>query len=130
FGQFKGQNYLELLHHQWKTPLAVRPVFLKSPRRGEGLGCLLQLALQGYQGLERRYRQTLGAGADPEGRHRTAEGLVRRVQGYGVIVAASPVGRVVHATGLTAAQRRILNQLSFPTPAQTFSRILRPVPTG
>jgi hypothetical protein len=24
-------------HHQWKTPLAVRPVFLKSPRRVEAL---------------------------------------------------------------------------------------------
>ena len=33
FSQFKQQNYVELLHHQWKTPLAVRPVFLKSPRR-------------------------------------------------------------------------------------------------
>ena len=28
FTQFKQQNYVELGHHQWKTPLAVRPVFL------------------------------------------------------------------------------------------------------
>src|SRR5262249_31088321 len=33
FSQYKGQNYVELSHHQWKTPLAVRPVFLKSPPR-------------------------------------------------------------------------------------------------
>src|SRR6516162_462633 len=35
FSQFKQQNYVELSHHQWKTPLAVRPVFLKSHRRVE-----------------------------------------------------------------------------------------------
>src|SRR5262249_36254801 len=33
FTQYKRQSYVELGHHQWKTPLAVRPVFLKSPRR-------------------------------------------------------------------------------------------------
>jgi hypothetical protein len=29
FTQFKEQNHLETSHHQWKTPLAVRPVFLR-----------------------------------------------------------------------------------------------------
>jgi hypothetical protein len=130
FSQFKGQSYQELLNHQWKAPLAVRPVFLKSPRRVEALVCLLQLALQVYQVLERRYRQTVPEGAGAAERHMTAEGLLRQFRGYGVIVAASPVGRVVHATGLSAAQRRILNQLSLPTPAQTFRRLLPPVPTG
>src|SRR5262249_12307219 len=58
FTKFKEQNYVELLHHQMKTPLAVRPLFLKSPRRVEALVTLLQIALQVYQVLERRYRQT------------------------------------------------------------------------
>jgi hypothetical protein len=40
-----------------KTPLAVRPVFLKSPRRVKALVTLLQIALQAYQVLERRYRR-------------------------------------------------------------------------
>jgi hypothetical protein len=31
----KQKNDVEMLHHQWKTPLAVSPVFLKSPRRVE-----------------------------------------------------------------------------------------------
>jgi hypothetical protein len=53
FSRFKQQNYVELLHHQWKTPLAVSPVFLQSPRRVEALACLLQIALQVYQVLER-----------------------------------------------------------------------------
>ena len=45
FTMYKEQNYVETLHHQWKTPLAVRPVFLKSPRRVEALVCLMQIAL-------------------------------------------------------------------------------------
>ena len=57
FTTFKQQNYIELLHHQMKTPLAVRPVFLKSLRRVEALVSLLQIALQAYQVLERRYRR-------------------------------------------------------------------------
>src|SRR5437870_9416885 len=30
FTYFKQQCYVEQGHHQWKTPLAVRPLFLKS----------------------------------------------------------------------------------------------------
>jgi hypothetical protein len=63
FTQFKEQNYVELSHHQWKTPLAVRPVFLKSPRRVEALVCLMQIALTAYQLLERFYRLSVPAGA-------------------------------------------------------------------
>jgi hypothetical protein len=65
FTQFKQQNYVELCHHQWKTPLAVRPVFLKSPRRVEALVCLMQVALTAYQLLERFYRQSVATDADP-----------------------------------------------------------------
>src|SRR5262245_11954275 len=50
-----------------KTPLAERPVFLKSPRRVEALVTLLQIALQAYQVLERRYRQTVPAEAPTDG---------------------------------------------------------------
>ena len=39
FTQYKQQCFVELGHHQWKTPLAVRPVFLKSERRVEALVC-------------------------------------------------------------------------------------------
>jgi hypothetical protein len=37
FTEFKQQGYVEQAHHQWKTPLAVRPLFLKSPERAEAL---------------------------------------------------------------------------------------------
>jgi transposase len=130
FTQFKQQNFVELLHHQWKTPLAVRPVFLKSPRRVEALVCLLQIALQAYQVLERRYRQTVVEDAPVCERRMTAETLLRQFRTYGLIVARQPLGRVVHATRLTSRQRGILNQLSLPTPAQTLTRILHPIPSG
>jgi len=130
FTQFKQQNFLELQHHQWKTPLAVRPVFLKSPERVEALLCLLQLALQVHQVLERRYRQTLPADAPIREQRMTAESLLREFRVYGLLIRREPVGRVVYATRLTSRQRRILNQLSFATPAQTLAHNLRPVPTG
>ena len=130
FTKFKEQNYIELLNHQMKTPLAVRPVFLKSPQRVEALVTLLQIALQAYQVLERRYRQTVPEDAPAGEQRMTAETLLRQFRVYGCIVTAEKVGRVVYATRLTSRQRQILNQLSLPTPAQTLRRILDPVPSG
>jgi transposase len=130
FTEFKQQIGVELLNHQFKTPLAVRPVFLKSPQRVEALVSLMQIALQVYQVLERRYRQTVAADASPTEQHTTAETLLRHFRVYGLLVTHENVGRVVFATRLTSRQRQILNQLSLPTPAQTLRRLLQPVPTG
>src|SRR5262245_31055154 len=130
FRQFKQQNYLELLHHQWKTPLAVRPVFLKSPKRVEALLGLLQLALTAYQLLERLYRQQLAADAPVAEQRMTSESLLRQFRVYGLIVRRSPLGWVVYATRLTSRQRHILHQLTFSTPAQLLAQRLRPPPSG
>ena len=130
FTMFREQNYVELLHHQMKTPLAVRPVFLKSPHRVEALVTLLQIALQVYQVLERRYRQTVPEDALVSERRMTAEALLRQFRVYGCVVSSEKVGRVIHATRLSSRQRQILNQLSLPTPAERLRRILHPVPTG
>jgi transposase len=130
FRQFKQQNYLELLHHQWKTPLAVRPVFLKSPKRVEALLCLLQLALTAYQLLERLYRRQVAAGAPVTEQRMTSESLLRQFRVYGLIAYRSPLGRVVCATRLTSRQRHILQQLHFSTPAQLLAQRLRPPPSG
>jgi hypothetical protein len=130
FTKFKEQNYIETLNHQMKMPLAVRPVFLKSPRRVEALVTLLQIALQAYQVLERRYRQTVPEDASSEEHRMTAETLFRDFRVCGCIVTSEPVGCVIHATRLTQRQRQILNQLSFPTPSQTLRRVLHPVPSG
>jgi hypothetical protein len=130
FTQFKQQSYVELGHHQWKTPLAVRPVFLKSPRRVEALVCLMGMALTAYQLLERFYRQGVGEGAEAAERHRTTESLLRAFGGYGLIRRRAALGRVVHATRLSGEQARILRQLHFPTPAQLLAQVLAPLPLG
>src|SRR5439155_15034771 len=57
FTEFKQQNEVELAHHQWKTPLAVQPVFLKNPRRVEALVHLLLNTLMSYHLLQRQYRR-------------------------------------------------------------------------
>ena len=45
FSKYKQQGYSELANHEFKTPLAVHPVFLKSPRRVEALVFLMMIAL-------------------------------------------------------------------------------------
>jgi hypothetical protein len=130
FTQYKQQNYVELGHHQWKTPLAVRPVFLKSVQRVEALVCLMQVALTAYQLLERFYRQSVAADADRSELHVTTESLLRTFRGYGLIERYTRLGRVVHATRLTPEQARILWQLGFPTPAQLLAQVLAPLPLG
>jgi hypothetical protein len=130
FTQFKQQNYVELGHHQWKTPLAVRPVFLKSPTRVEALVCLMQIALTAYQLLERFYRQSLASAAVETERRRTTESLLRLFRGYGLIERRTRLGLVVHATRLTPEQARVLRQLGFPTPAQLLAQVLAPLPLG
>jgi transposase len=129
FTQYKEQNYLESLHHQWKTPLAVRPIFLKSPERVEALVCLMYVALQVHQLLERLYRQRVPSVAPASERRCTAESLLREFAVCGIVVGPAEGGRVVNATRLTARQRDILGRLGLPTPFQTLARILPPLPT-
>jgi transposase len=128
FKQFKEQNFVELLHHQWKTPLAVHPLFLKSPRRVEALVCLLQIALLAYQMLERLYRQQVSLDAPAHEQRTTAETLLRRFAVFGLLVRQTPIGRVVHATRLTSFQRDILDKLQFDTPEQLLARRLPRAP--
>jgi transposase len=128
--EFKQQNFVERGHHQWKTPLAVCPIFLKTPRRVEALLSLLHLALQAQQVLERCYRQTVPAGAAKTEQRKTAQSLLKQFRSCTLLTRESPYGRVVRATQLTHRQRATLNQLSYPTPAQTLRHILTEVPTG
>jgi hypothetical protein len=130
FSQFKEQNYLETGHHQYKTPLAVSPVFLKSPRRVEALVCLLQIALQVYQMLERLDRQRVPAAASGSEKRLSAETILRTFEVQGLLVEQTAVGRVVHATHPTSRQRQILDQLGLATPAAYIAQRLAPVPTG
>jgi transposase len=130
FSQYKKQNYVETLHHQLKTPLAVSPVFLKSPKRVEALVCLLQIALQAYQVLERLYRQRVPDHETRCEKRLTSERMLRIFQVYGLCVERTRIGRVIHTTRLSERQKQILHRLGFPTPTQTLSRILAPPPTA
>jgi hypothetical protein len=128
FTYYKEQNYVELGHHQWKTPLRVRPVFLKSPQRVEALVCLMQIALTAYHLLERFYRLSVPAGAPVAEQRLTSESLLREFQGYGLIARRCRLGRVVQATRLSQRQQQILRQLRFPTPAEMLAQVLPPLP--
>ena len=130
FTEYKQQAYVELGHHQWKTPLAVRPVFLKSPQRVEALLCLLYLALQAYQMLERTYRQQTPADAPKAERQMTAEQLLRAFAVLGLLAKQGRVGQLVQPTRLSLKQRQILDRLHYPTPRQLLARSIPPEPTG
>jgi hypothetical protein len=121
FSQFKQQNELELSHHQWKTPLAVHPIFLKNPRRVEALVHLLLIALMGYHLLQRRYRQRVEPDASVAEKRTTTETILRAFQRYTVRIERRPYGHVVHVNRLSARQRHILQRLNFPTPARVLS---------
>lgn len=129
FTQYKEQNLLEHTHHQWKTPLAVRPVFLKNPRRVEALACLMLLASTVYHLLQRCYRQHLPADAPVQEQRTTTETLLRAFTGYTLRTRRTPVGRVLSPTQLSRRQRNILIQLRFPTPSQILASKLNVPPT-
>jgi hypothetical protein len=121
FSQFKQQNELELSHHQWKTPLAVHPIFLKNPRRVEALVHVLLIALMAYHLIQRRYRQRLEPDAPVTEQRTTTETILRAFHRYTLRIERRPYGRVVHVNQLSARQRQILQRLNFPTPARVLS---------
>ncbi len=128
FRLYKEQNYVEQAHHQWKTPLAVHPVFLHTPKRVEALVCLLMIALMAYHLLQRLYRQTVPEGASVTEQRITTERLLKAFQTYTLVLQRHPQGRVVQPTALSKRQRHILQQLGFLTPAQILSRHFPKVP--
>lgn len=124
FTEFKQQCYVEQAHHQWKTPLAVRPLFLKSPERIEALVYLLKIALTAYHLVQRLYRQAAADDAPVAEKRMTTESILRAFRVCPIVKEVVPLGCVVHPVQLTQRQRRILAQLNFPTPAQTIARRL------
>lgn len=124
FTEFKQQCYVEQGHHQWKTPLAVRPFFLKSPERIEALVYLLKIALTAYHLVQRLYRQAIADDAPVAEKRMTTESIFRAFHVCPLVKEMIPLGCVVHPVQLTQRQRRILDLLKFPTPAQTIARRL------
>jgi hypothetical protein len=129
FTEFKQQNYCEHVNHQFKGPLAVRPVFLQSPRRVEALVFLMMIALTAYFLMQRMYRQSLTKRATPKERRTTTETILRAFNSYVLLIHRSRLGREVQPTRLNTRQRELLQSLGFPSPAQILSQLLPRPPT-
>jgi hypothetical protein len=124
FSKYKQQSYSELANHEFKTPLAVHPVFLKSPRRVEALVFLLMVTLTLYFLIQRLYRQNVSDDASPKEKRTTTQTILRAFSRYTLLIHHTRLGREVQPTRLTTRQRQILQQLGFETPAQILSRKL------
>jgi transposase len=124
FTQFKQQCYVEQAHHQWKTPLAVHPLFLKSPARVEALVFLLKIGLTAYHLIQRQYRQAVPDDEPQAEKRLTTENIFRAFRVCPLVKEQTPLGCVVHPVRPTRRQRQILNRLNFPTPAQILPRCL------
>ncbi len=129
FKKFKQQNYSEHVNHQFKGPLAVRPVFLQSPHRVEALIFLMMIASTAYFLLQRIYRQSAPQDAKPKDRRTTTETILQAFNTYVLLVHRTRLGREVQATRLTTRQRELLQRLGFPTPAQVLRQRLPRPPT-
>jgi len=128
FTKYKQQSYSELANHEFKTPLAVHPVFLKSPRRVEALVFLLMVTLTLYFLLQRIYRQNVPDNAPTKEKCTTTQTIMRAFNRYTLIIHRTRLGREIQPTRLTTRQREILQQLGFDTPAQILSRRLPRAP--
>jgi transposase len=128
FSKYKQQSYSELANHEFKTPLAVHPVFLKSPRRVEALVFLMMVTLTLYFLIQRIYRQNVPEDAPIKETRTTTQTILRAFNRYMLIIHQTHLGREVQPTRLTTRQRQILTQLGFNTPAQILSRRLPRAP--
>jgi transposase len=128
FGKYKEQNFSEQANHVFKTPLAVHPVFLKSPQRVEALVFVMLIVLMLYYVLQRLYRQTVPADASVAEQRTTTQTILRAFASYTLLIHRTRLGREVQPTRLTTRQRQILQQLGFHTPAQFLSRRLPRAP--
>lgn len=115
FTQYKKQCYVERMHHQLKTPLAVSPVFLKTPQRVEALIHLLGLGLVAQQAAERVYRQRASAATGTRDRT-TADRLWEAFRSCSVLLEQAPCGTVVRTIRLAERPRRILEVLGLASP--------------
>jgi transposase len=127
FTRFKQQCFSEQVNSQFKGPLAVRPVFLHSPRRVEALMFLMVIALMVYYLVQRTYRASLPEDAPVTEQRITTRTLLGSFQNYTLLIHHRHHGREISPTRLTLRQQEILSRLGLPTPAQ-FLRNLLPRP--
>lgn len=127
FTKFKQQTYSEHANHVFKGPLAVHPVYLKSPHRVEALVFLMMISLTIYFLLQRMYRETMEDDAPAKESRTTSQTILREFAVYTLLIHRTKYGREVQPTQLNGRQREILQRLGLSTPAQILcSRLARP----
>jgi hypothetical protein len=128
FAEFKNQNYCEHVNAQFKGPVAVRPVYLKSPQRVESLIMLLMIALTAYFLIQRTYRHLAPKNAPWAERRKTTRTILRTFASYSLIINKHQLGQEVCTTELRPRQLALLRALEFPTPNELLKKILPPIP--
>ena len=109
FTSFKEQHHVETAHHQWKAPIRLRPVFLKTVKRIESLVFVQFLALMAFYLLQRLYRLARG----PSSRT-TAETLIQRFASTTIAVRYDDRSVAVIPLPLGHEQTEVLETLEFP----------------
>ena len=110
FTTFKEQHHIDTAHHQWKAPIRLRPLFLKTVTRIESLIFVQFLALMAFYLLQRLYRLAKGRSC-----RTTAETLLKRFALATVVVRYDEKSVRVMPLPLKDHQVEILDTLNFPT---------------
>ena len=102
FTRFKQQSDSEQVNSQFQGPLAVRPVFLHSPRRLEALMFRMVIALMLYYPIQHTYRASLPEDAPLQERRITTRTLLDEFRNDTLLIHHHRLGREVSPTRLTA----------------------------
>ncbi len=129
FTRFKRRGDSEQVSSQFQGPLAVRPVFLHSPRRLEALMFLMVIALMLYCLIQRTHRASLTGDAPLKEWRITTRTLLDAFRNDTLLIQHHRPGREVSPARLTARQKEILQHPGRPMPAQLLHRLL-PRPPG
>ena len=113
FSSFKEQHHIETSHHQWKSPIRLRPLFLKKIKRLESLVFVQFLALMCFYLLQRCYR--LGKGGECR---TTGETLLRRFAHCPLAFRYEKDSIEVMVSALLPRQQETLRILHLPSVAE------------
>ncbi|HMB03500.1 MAG TPA: hypothetical protein VKP69_07135, partial [Isosphaeraceae bacterium] len=127
---YKGQSRVERRFHHLKGPLAVAPMFLKSPERIAGLLCVLVWALMVLALMERQVRRELKGqplyGLYPEDRPSpapTGPALIQGLSGLCVVIVDRGGETQRRLSQPDSVQRRLIQLLGINSERlQTFKR--------
>ncbi len=116
FLRYKGQHVVERRYSEFKGPLAVTPLFLKTSRRIAALITVICLALLIFCLIERQVRKALA----PHG------GTMTGLPGYHRLTPAAPTGRTIF---MTLSDLRLIpahdgNPATIPKPAGVQAQLL------